>query len=296
MSDSSPDVSDQAPHGWAADGQTPRERIAGQQADERRKRQRRRWWGIGGIAAALAAVLGIVISSLVGGSSPASPGSQPLPAGVQPDLTVPRGTLASIGLGGVNSAQLMPVTGPALMADGKPEMLYIGAEWCPYCAAERWAMAVALTRFGTFSPLHGVHSAPSDVYPDTASLTFYGATYSSDYVNFTPVENQDAARKALQQPTSQQQALWSRYEPPGDGYPFIDFGNRYTATVTYNPQVLQGLSWNQIGTDLRDPSSPVAKSVNGSANLFTAAICRITGGKPGNVCHAPPITSLSHNI
>ena len=40
-----------------------------------------------------------------------------------------------------------------LTADGKPLVLYVGAEYCPYCAAERCAMVQALSRFGTFSNL-----------------------------------------------------------------------------------------------------------------------------------------------
>jgi hypothetical protein len=32
-------------------------------------------------------------------------------------------------------------------------MLYIGAEYCPYCAAERWPLVMALSKFGTFSNL-----------------------------------------------------------------------------------------------------------------------------------------------
>ena len=50
-------------------------------------------------------------------------------------------------------------------AAGKPEILYIGAEYCPYCATERWPLAVALSRFGTFTGLRGIHSSATDVYP-----------------------------------------------------------------------------------------------------------------------------------
>ena len=35
----------------------------------------------------------------------------------------------------------------------KPELLYIGAEYCPYCAASRWPLIIALSRFGTFKGL-----------------------------------------------------------------------------------------------------------------------------------------------
>jgi thiol-disulfide isomerase/thioredoxin len=278
--------------------QSARARIAAQQAEQRRKDQRRRTLAITGVAVVLVAVIGIIIGALVSRSSPspAAAGSRPLPAGVQPNLTVPVGTLSTVGIGSSSTQLLKPVTGSALTSGGKPEMLYIGAEWCPYCAAERWAMAVALSRFGSFTPLRGVHSSPTDVYPNTATLTFFGSTYTSNYLVFTPVENQDVNHNLLQTPTAAQQALWAKYEPPGNSYPFIDIGNRFVATTTYNPQVLQGLSWSQIANDLHNPSSPVAQGAVGSANLFTAAICKITGNAPASVCAASPIPAIESRI
>ncbi|MBO0831976.1 MAG: DUF929 family protein, partial [Actinobacteria bacterium] len=186
--------------------QSARARIAAQQAEQRRKENRRRILAIGVVAAALLAVIGIIIGALVGRSTPAQQAASggPLPAGVQAQLSVPRGTLATVGTGSSTMQAIQPVTGPALTSGGKPEMLYIGAEWCPYCAAERWAMAVALSRFGSFTPLRGVHSSASDVYPNTATLTFHGATYTSKYLVFTPVENQDVNRNLLQSPTAAQ--------------------------------------------------------------------------------------------
>jgi thiol-disulfide isomerase/thioredoxin len=278
--------------------QSSRARIAAQQAEQRRKDQRRRTFAIGGVAVALLAIVGIIIGALVSRSTPSQQQASggPLPAGVQANLTVPAGTLAAVGIGSSNTAYLKAVTGSALTSGGKPEMLYIGAEWCPYCAAERWAMAVALSRFGQFTPLRGIHSSASDVYPNTATLTFYRSTYTSKYLTFTPVENQDVNHNSLVGTTSAQQALWAKYEPPGNGYPFIDIGNRFVAATTYNPQVLQGLSWSQIAADLHNPSSAVAKGAVGSANLFTAAICKITGNAPASVCTAAPIPALQARL
>jgi len=278
--------------------QSARARIAAQQAEQRQKEQRRRMLAIGGVAVVLLAVIGIIIGALVSRSSPGrqAAGASPLPAGVQAKLSVPSGTLAAVGIGTSSTQLLKPVTGPALTSGGKPEMLYIGAEWCPYCAAERWAMAVALSRFGSFTPMRGVHSSPSDVYPNTATLTFYGSTYTSNYLVFTPVENQDVNHNLLQTPTAAQKALWAKYLPPGNGYPFIDIGNRFMTTSTYNPQVLQRLSWNQIATDLNNASSPVAQGAVGSANLITAAICKITGNAPASVCSAAPIPAIESRI
>jgi hypothetical protein len=279
--------------------QTARARIAEQQAQQRAAEKRRRMLAIGGIAIALLAVLGIIIGAVInnGNKSKQAGGSNgTLPASVQAKLAVPQSVLAQVGIGSSSTQALKAVTGPALTSGGKPEMLYIGAEWCPYCAAERWAMAVALSRFGTFSPLRGIHSSATDVYPNTATLTFYRSTYTSKYLVFTPVENQDVNHNLLQSPTAAQKALWAKYQPPGDGYPFIDIGNRWVAAVTYNPQVLQGLTWSQIAADLHSPSSPVAQGADGSANLLTAAICQITGNQPTSVCNSAPIAPLKGHI
>jgi thiol-disulfide isomerase/thioredoxin len=277
--------------------QSARARIAAQQAQQRKAEQRRRLIIIGGAAVVVLAVIGIIIGVALSAGKPkqAAASSGPLPASVQANLKVPASTLAKVGIGGALPAAIKPATGSLLTSGGKPEMLYIGAEWCPYCAAERWAMAVALSRFGTFSPLRGIHSSSTDVYPNTATLTFYRAKYTSSYLVFSPVENQDINHKLLQKTTPAQQAIWNKYDPT-NGYPFIDFGNRFIAGTTYNPQVLHGLTWSQIAADLHNPSSPVAQGVNGSANLFTAAICRLTGNAPANVCTAAPVSTLEGRI
>jgi hypothetical protein len=279
--------------------ESARARIAAQQAQQRAAEKRRRMLAIGGITVAVLAIIGIIIGAVVAKqnhSSQAGGTRGALPPSVQSNLTVPASVLTQVGVGSSAPQAFKTVTGPLLTSGGKPEMLYIGAEWCPYCAAERWAMAVALNRFGSFSPLAGVHSSSSDVYPNTATLTFHNSTYTSPYLVFTPVENQDVNRNLLQAPTAAQQALWAKYLPPGDSYPFIDIGNRVLAGVTYNPQVLQGLTWSQIAAKLHNPSSPVAQGATGSANFFTAAICSITKNQPASVCNAAPVAALRGHI
>jgi thiol-disulfide isomerase/thioredoxin len=277
--------------------QSARARIAAQQAQQRKAEKRRQTFIIGGVSVVLLAVIGIIIGVAVSTSTPkqAAATSGPLPASVQADLKVPAGTLAGVGAGSSLPGAIKTVSGSPLTAGGKPEMLYIGAEWCPYCAAERWAMAVALNRFGTFSPLRGIHSSSTDVYPNTPTLTFYRATYTSKYLAFTPVEYQDINHAVLQNTTPAQQAIWNKYDPT-NGFPFINFGNRYIASTTYDPQVLHGLTWSQVASDLHKPSSPVAQGVNGSANVFTAAICKLTGNAPASVCTAAPVSALEGHI
>ena len=198
------------------------------------------------------------------------------------------------------STPLSAGSGTTLTSAGKPEMLYIGAEFCPYCAAMRWSMAIALSRFGDFTtPLQGIHSSPTDTDPNTATLTFYKTGYASKYLKFTPVENLTVSHSSLQSLTSEQNALWAKYEPDPNtrGYPFIDFGNKLVLKgPIYNPAVLAGKSWSQIAAALHDPSSPVTQNVVGAANYVTGAICKMTSNQPSDVCSSPAVTAVQGNL
>ena len=50
--------------------------------------------------------------------------------------------------------------------------------------------------------------------------------------------------------------------------------------------MLQGLTWDQIATDLHNPASPVAKAALGAANYITAVLCKLTGDQPAAACTA----------
>ena len=291
-----------------------REKIAAQRAAARRSEQRRRILIAGG---SILAVIVVVVAFIVikANSSPPKPvttSSANGPTGsalasvVAKVTSVPASTLNTVGIGG-GAVSATPVTikgGPtALTSGGKPEMLYMGAEYCPYCAAERWAMIVALDRFGTFSGLATVHSGikngAGDAEPDpsTPTWTFVNATYTSKYLTFTPVEMQtnipDASTGSyttLQTPTAAQNALITKYDAApytteAGAIPFVDFGNKYLIIgASYDPGVLSGLSWSTVATDLSNPSSPVAKAVDGTANYITAALCKMTGNQPASAC------------
>jgi hypothetical protein len=244
-------------------------------------------------------------SRLAGGgsASPADPGTTVLPQSVTAALSVSPATLDVVGApASVASPSKVGGNGAVLRgANGEPLVTYVGAEYCPYCAAERWALAVALSRFGTFSNLSGTRSSSTDVYPNTQTLSFYGSRYSSPYVDFQAVEettNQRAGSsyQTLQAPTAAQSALLATYDAQGS-IPFIDIGNKYVITgASYSPQLLQGLSRAEIAAQLNDASSPVAQAIDGTANDITAAIVNVTGAQPASVAGSAVIAALAKRL
>ena len=283
-----------------------RDRIAAQRAAAHKREMRNRvFLASGAVVVVIAIVLAFVLVSLNKSPAKAGPaGGSALSASVLNDIsTVPATTLATVGAGSTYAKPLISINGSPLTANGKPEVLYIGAEFCPYCATERWAMAVALSRFGTFSGLHGIRSDPTDVFPNTPTLTFYKSTYTSKYVTFTPVEEETVSKAPLQKPTTEQNDLISKYDAPpyvsqqnAGSIPFVDFGNKFMISgASYNPQVLQGKNWSEVAAALKDPSSDIAKGADGAANLITAAICNLTHNQPASAC-TPAVQSLEKSL
>jgi hypothetical protein len=299
------------------DGSSRQQRIAAQRAAARRTEIRNRILiASGSVVVVIAIVLAFVLVKVNSHGSSGSSASGNGPTGtalatvVKNTTTVPASTLNSVGAGSVSTVPAKLSGGSALTAGGKPEMLYIGAEYCPYCAAERWGMVVALSRFGTFKNLSTTHSASGDTFPNTATWTFYKSTYTSKYLTFTPVEettnklaSDGQSYTPLQTPTAAQQALLKKYDAPpyvssqdAGAIPFVDFGNKYLISgASYSPQLLQGKTWSQIATALKDPTSSIAKAIDGTANYITAAICQLTGNQPASAC-TPAVKALEKKL
>jgi Domain of unknown function (DUF929) len=209
---------------------------------------------------------------------------------------LPSSEFDTVGLGTASNL-IKPISGSTLTgATGKPEVMYIGAEYCPYCAAQRWPLIIALSRFGTFSGLQTTTSSSTDVNPNTVTFTFRGATYTSQYIDFHSVETLDRDQNKLQTPSSADQQLIDRYDSGGT-IPFLDFGNHYASTGAYYlPDVISGMSWLALADTLKQPDSAQARAIIGSANLITAAICKVDADQPGSVCSSATIQNLETNL
>ena len=291
--------------GTSTKGRGARQKVAARRAADRAAEVRKRLLVAGGcvgvVIAVVATLIAVKLSQAPVRSAP--PAGARTTAQVQRQVaSVPAATFNAIGTG--TATGLKAITGqPALTIDGKPELLYMGGEYCPFCAAERWALAAAVSRFGTLSGVSLIHSSPTDVYANTPTLSFAKASYSSKYLAFVPVEwfgeatdpSTPFGHAYLQRPTAQQQALFARYG--GSSIPFVDIGNRYILPqVQYLPSALAGLTWTQVATAMRDPSSAVARNIDGAANMITAAICGLTNGQPGAVCHSAGVNAATGSI
>ncbi len=200
-------------------------------------------------------------------------------------------TLANqIGTGAVASYPVK-IHGKNLTINGKPAVLYIGADYCPYCASGRWGLVIALMRFGSISGLDYMTSSASDVYPSTPTFTFANATYQSSYISFVEVETLTNTYQTLQTPTAWESAAERAYDE--GGIPFIDFGNRSAQSgANFPPGLLDNHNWQYIISQIGNPSTTLSQSVIGSADVFTAQICNIDNFTPASVCSAPYVKSI----
>ena len=305
-----------------------RARIAAQREQARRAEQRKRiYWAGGSVAVVVIVAVALVLVTL-NKSSPAPASNGPtgtaLSSLVKQVTTIPSSVTDKVDGGGVDKSLLVPTetstevsdassqlgsyfgtinSSTALTSGGKPEVLFMGAEYCPYCAAQRWALVSALSRFGTFTGLTTTHSSSTDADPNTPTFTFYGSKYTSQYVNFTSVEettnvpNGSGGYTTLQTPTSAEATIGQDYDPEGS-IPFIDFGNKYVQVGNLSPlspTLLAGKSWAQVGAAMADPTSALGTAEIGNANYATAAICKMTNNLPATAC-TPTIQALEANF
>ena len=267
--------------------QRARERIAAERAAKKHAEARRRLLAAAG---AVTAVLAIVVA-LVAVKLTASPTHQAASESIAPALlvrqvtTVPAATLAQVSPGQATTLlQNVEKPGPLLTLHGKPAIVFVSEESCPFCAAERWALTVALSRFGTWSQLGITRSSATDVYPNTATLSFRAARYRSAELALSTTELTDNIGHPLQPQTQLDDRLIASYDVPpyvnsvdqSGAVPFLDIGNQFVlAGAQYNPQVLAGLSATQIASQLSNPSSPVAQAIDAAAKVIITAIDQV---------------------
>jgi hypothetical protein len=225
---------------------------------------------------------------------------------VQAVTHVPASVLDRVGVGGhlastdsrEDPLTIVTRTAAKLPAvDGRPALFFLGAEFCPFCATERWSLIIALSRFGTFTGLGASASSPSDYAPNTQTFTFRNARYTSRYLAFEPVEVEDVNRNPFQSPNPAEVKVLQAWDPSGL-FPFIDVANRFIGVLPTwdDPSALAGRSRAEIAAAVRNPASSIGATIDAVANYLTAGICAVDGGKPGSVCGSSGVRAAAAQL
>lgn len=283
---------------------------ASQHRGQRRRAGRRPWWqgptplfGTLGVVALIVGIFVLQAHLTASGAAVNGPPAAVSAPVVREATQVDPRVLSAVKTGGLANP-LTPVAAAPLLKDssGKPIVLYVGGEFCPYCAAERWSLVVALGRFGTFSDLKLSQSSSTDVYPDTRTFSFAGSHFASQYLTFQGVETADRLQQPLEKLTAEQQSVMNKYDAPpytqsAGSVPFTSIANQYLTNGSgYSPELIQGRSWEDISGRLSNPNDPVTQAIVGNANYLTAAICQVTGQQPASVCTAAPIPEIGRQL
>jgi hypothetical protein len=280
----------------------------------RRRQSRSRKYGWLAVGVVVIVVLVIVLANVLSSSSGGDVNGRnpPLadPAVVQAVTTVPASVFDQVGVGAITTAPFSEAKDPPVLGtSSKPEFIYYGAEYCPYCAEMRWSIVTALARFGTWKNLKQISSAADD--GDIPTFSFHKTTYTSKYLTFNSTEYNDRVDGEAFEPTPQavlkivEKYNFPPYTPTENesGIPFLDVGGRYyssgVAIQLYNMVPLLengGPGRLAIANAIRDPNSAVGKSISAAtfiaqANYITAAICNENGMQPSTVCQSKGVTA-----
>ena len=197
---------------------------------------------------------------------------------------------------------------PLVGANGKPMVLYVGADYCPYCAVTRWSLILALMRFGNFTELHYMTSSAVDYAPYTPTFTFYNSHYSSKVINFTAFEIAKNIFNSTINNYEPLQTVPSQYNnvvvfysekytgSPKYPIPVVDYGN-YSIEIgaMAEPLLLKGDNWSTIIGDLKNPNTGISQGIVGAADVMTAQICHAINNN-ASVCTEPYVKNYESEI
>jgi thiol-disulfide isomerase/thioredoxin len=260
------------------------------EASKNRRHSRWAWAGLAMVALVIGAAVALFLTGGGGSGANATPASGSVPAGSQRPSDA-----ASVALG-----QVRRESGEPLLDGGKPLVFFMGAEWCPFCASERWALVEATSRFGKWSGLGELRSREGqDYFPALPTYDLSRATYTSDYLSVRHKEVATVDGDPLQKLGSFEQRLVDEYDKLGS-VPFLFAAGprgRYTVELGFSPGLLDGQSFVSLrkGAAAAAPT-PAVEAIGGEADAITALICKLDGRQPASVCAKGSIPALEGEL
>lgn len=260
----------------------------------------------GGLVAVV--IIAFLLVSILGAkgshTTPRAEGAYPLPAAVVSELNnVPVSALVSnaeaANVNQVTRPETLPPRAPRLSSNGRPEIIYIGAQFCTSCAGERWALVIALSKFGTFKNLSETTS--SDSYPGGSTFSFYGATYTSKYLSF--VTDEQSPRSVNRSAGSYENVLtlseqehnimtaWdvAPYATQSGSVPFLYIGGKFLLSgFQYDADAIWQMSFQAAARAITSGATAVSKHLEAAAGSLVEDFCALTQEQPAPVCSQVP--------
>jgi hypothetical protein len=179
---------------------------------------------------------------------------------------------------------------PLFTVNGKPAVVYLGAISCIYCGENRWAMALALSRFGIFQNLFFGYSSWGDqdvptlywapAHYNSSSAADFGNFFDGTYVTFLSIDYASPITAGFEMQTLsyfQQQATAINNTVYERATNLLVTLNNFAGT----PYTIWG-RYSVLGADADDFGDVTSSSsASSSASSSTAALL--------------PITSMTHD-
>jgi thiol-disulfide isomerase/thioredoxin len=212
----------------------------------------------------------------------------------------------AVGVSKVSGAQSVALkqvrreSGEPMVEGGKPVVFFMGAEWCPFCASERWALVKATSRFGKWSGLGELLSrSGQDYFPPLPTWDLTHASFASDHIGVRHVEVATVDGDDLQKPDSFEEKLVDEYDGRGS-IPFLYVagpGGRYTVELAFSPGLLEGKTFGELRKDVAtDAPTEAVEAIDAQTDAITALICKLDGRQPASVCAKGSIPALEAEI
>ena len=166
---------------------------------------------------------------------------------------------------------------------GKLFVFFMGAEYCPYCAAERWAIVRSLQKFGQWDGLkQTISAARNQPFLNLPTYDFTKATYNSSHIEFVAREIKDREFRPLQKLLKTEEKLVRKYNPKKE-IPFLLIGGRFMQIGSgFPPKIFIGHTFRQTETELKKIESEIRKTIDEEANVISALLC--ISGLPQELC------------
>ena len=192
--------------------------------------------------------------------------------------------LPGTGGSGGNNTNIVPAAGnfkqdtlaTPLLIGNKVSFIYIGGQYCPFCAMERWAIVMALSNFGNFSNYSFFPSAEGNIQ----TYDFVGIQYSSNTVDFQGVEAYNNVappnQKTLESVTGNADTYYSKY---GTGtIPFICIGGsifRSGAGPSLSYTSFAGQSLSTIQSQISSKTGPLYNQILSESQILVQLINQV---------------------